>query len=209
VNSPSEVAEIARRSTEVVGPDYAGVDVVEGEDGYYVLEVNPTAGFKGFFEATGISPAPHIARLAIERAGGEVDDEEVQRISQYLDDSRPSSMPAKDKVQKSENVSVGYIEEVIVSGTRGSETVLAKSDTGATRTSIDTELAAGIGTGPIKDIVRVKSGSQERPVTPRRRHRRRRRRHTAHRHRQYRGPRPHGLPAPARPGHPQNTTRST
>ncbi|SFS08568.1 alpha-L-glutamate ligase, RimK family [Halomicrobium zhouii] len=158
---PSEVAEIARRSAEVVGLDYAGVDVVEGEDGYYVLEVNPTAGFKGFFEATGISPAPYIAKLAIERAGGEVDDEDVRRISQHLDDSRPSSMPAKDKVQKSENVSVGYIEEVIVSGTRGSETVLAKSDTGATRTSIDTELAAGIGTGPIKDIVRVKSGSSK------------------------------------------------
>ena len=35
-----------------------------------MLEVNPTAGFKGFFEATGRSPAPHIARHAIERAGG-------------------------------------------------------------------------------------------------------------------------------------------
>jgi hypothetical protein len=49
----------------------------------------------------------------------------------------------------------------VVFGTRGSETVLAKSDTGAIRTSIDAGLAARIGTGPIKDIVTVKSGSRK------------------------------------------------
>jgi hypothetical protein len=51
------------------------------------------------------------------------------------------------------------LEDVVVSGTRGSQNVLAKSDTGATRTSIDSQLAAEIGTGPIKDIVHVRSGS--------------------------------------------------
>jgi hypothetical protein len=35
------------------------------------------------------------------------------------------------------------------------------SDPRVPETSIDTELAAGIGTGPIKDIVRVKSGSSK------------------------------------------------
>ncbi len=158
---PGNVGEIAQRATDVVGLDYAGVDVVEGEDGFYVLEVNPTAGFKGLFQATGVSPAPYIARLAIERAGGEVDDEDVRRVARKLDDSRPDCMPARERTKKPSNVTVGYIEEVLVSGTQGSETVLAKSDTGATRTSIDTELAAGIGTGPIKDIVRVKSGSMK------------------------------------------------
>lgn len=44
-----------------------------------------------------------------------------------------------------------------MSGTNGSETVVAKSDTGAARTSIDLALAAKIGAGPIKRRTRVKS----------------------------------------------------
>ncbi|WP_136715636.1 RimK family alpha-L-glutamate ligase [Halorientalis salina] len=163
-----EVADMARRSADIVGLDYAGVDIVEGADGWKVLEVNPTAGFKGLFEATGRSPAPYIAKLAIERAGGEVDDETVERLAASLDDSRPACMPRPKKNAQSKPVVVGYIEEVVLSGTRGSETVMAKSDTGATRTSIDSRLAADIGTGPIKDIVKVKSGSlksgKSRPV---------------------------------------------
>ena len=46
-------------------------------------------------------------------------------------------------------------------GTAGQKSVLAKSDTGATRTSIDAGLAAKIGIGPTEDIVKVRSGSLE------------------------------------------------
>ena len=163
-----EVVRIAKRSTDEIGLDCAGVDIVEGEDGYYVLEVNPTAGFRGLFRATGRSPAPHIARLAIERAGGDVDPERVHELSATLDDSRPACSPRKEVTAPTEPVSIGYIEEVVVVGTSGSKSVLAKSDTGATRTSIDARVAAEIGTGPIKDIVRIKSGSvksgRSRPV---------------------------------------------
>lgn len=56
---------------------------------------------------------------------------------------------------------IGYTEEIVLSGTSGSKTVLAKSDTGATRTSIDTSLAADIGAGPIKSITRIRSGSSK------------------------------------------------
>ena len=78
----------------MLGLDYAGVDLIEGKDGeWYVLEVNPTAGFKGLFEATGRSAAPHIARLAIERAGGAVDDQKVDELSSSLDDSVPDCKP--------------------------------------------------------------------------------------------------------------------
>lgn len=157
-----ELKQMAKRATDVIGLDYAGVDIIEGEDGYYILEVNPTAGFKGLFAATGRSPAPNIARLAIERAGGEVDEERVFELSATLDDSTPTAKPRTETAKMpGERVTVGYIEEVLVIGTRGQETVMAKSDTGATRTSIDAELAAQIGTGPIKDIVKVKSGSRK------------------------------------------------
>ncbi|WP_277541240.1 RimK family alpha-L-glutamate ligase [Haloarcula laminariae] len=165
---PETVSQLALESVDAIGLDYAGVDIVQGEDGYYVLEVNPTAGFRGLFAASGISPAPYIARRAIERAGGAVPDGEVERLADRLDDSRPAAMPPKPTEKRAENVVVGYIEEVVVSGTRGNKSVLAKSDTGATRTSIDAELAAEIGTGPILDIVKIKSGSlksgRSRPV---------------------------------------------
>ena len=163
---PTQVRRMALEAADAIGLDYAGVDIVQGDDGYYVLEVNPTAGFRGLFEASGICPAPYIAQRAIERAGGSVPDSEVERLADRLDDSRPAAMPAKPTQKRAENVVVGYIEEVVVSGTRGN--MLAKSDTGATRTSIDAELAAEIGTGPILDIVKIKSGSvksgRSRPV---------------------------------------------
>jgi hypothetical protein len=57
---PDAVEEIARTATAAVGLDCAGVDLIEGEDDWAILEVNPTAGFKGLFQATGRSPAPVI-----------------------------------------------------------------------------------------------------------------------------------------------------
>jgi len=165
---PEEARETALYAADVMDLDYAGVDLIEGEDGWFVLEVNPTAGFKGLFEATGVSPAPYIARLAIERAGGSVDDDAVAQLAERLDDSRPDCAPKQTPRQPGETPTVGYIEEVVVTGTSGAEQVYAKSDTGATRSSIDTGLAADIGAGPIKSMTRVKTGSsrsgRSRPV---------------------------------------------
>ena len=158
---PQAVVDIATEASDVVGLDYAGVDIVEGNDGWFVLEVNPTAGFKGLYEATGRSPAPHIAKLAIERAGGSVNEERVRELSATLDDSVPNCKPRAPASDSDEPLVVGYTEEVVVHGTQGSKTVLAKSDTGATRTSIDTRLAAEIGAGPIKSVMKVKSGSMK------------------------------------------------
>jgi RimK family alpha-L-glutamate ligase len=156
---PRAARETALYASEVIGLDYAGVDLIEGSDGWYVLEVNPTAGFKGLYQATGRSPAPYIAKMAIERAGGTVDDDRVAELAATLDDSTPSSKPRMAATNREQTPIIGYIEEVVVSGTSGSSSSLAKSDTGATRTSIDTSLAADIGAGPIKSMTRVKSGS--------------------------------------------------
>lgn len=156
---PEEAAETALYATDVMGLDYAGVDLIEGTDGWFVLEVNPTAGFKGLYKATGTSPAPYIAKLAIERIGGEVDSDRVDELAVTLDDSEPSCKPRAEPPEHEDVPLIGYIEEVVVSGTSGSTQAHAKSDTGATRTSIDTSLAAEIGAGPIKSMTRVKSGS--------------------------------------------------
>ena len=158
---PEKAENMAVSAADHLGLDYAGVDLVEGDGGWYLLEVNPTAGFKGLFEATGISPAPYIAKLAIETAGGHVDDEQVEKISQTLDDSTPADAPRRTRAKREEPSTIGYTEEVLVSGTSGTERIVAKSDTGASRTSIDTRLAADIGAGPIKSMTKVRSGSNK------------------------------------------------
>ncbi|WP_232685720.1 RimK/LysX family protein [Halobacterium zhouii] len=155
---PEAAEAMAVEAADTIGLDYAGVDLVEGADGWYLLEVNPTAGFKGLFRAADVSPAPYVAKLAIETAGGSVDDEEVTRLARTLDDSMPPDV-TETPGREHETSIIGYTEEVLVSGTSGTERVLAKSDTGASRTSIDTRLAAQIGAGPIKSMTKVKSGS--------------------------------------------------
>ena len=55
------------------------------------------------------------------------------------------------------------IEEVTLRGPSGEIQVRAKIDTGATRTSIDTDLAKKIGLGPVERRVRTRSASAERP----------------------------------------------
>lgn len=63
---------------------------------------------------------------------------------------------------------VGYTERVAVSSGRQIESAVAKSDTGARRTSIDIDLVAAIGAGPLVDTTQVKSGTragrQKRPL---------------------------------------------
>jgi RimK family alpha-L-glutamate ligase len=159
---PASVEETAIEATDALGLDYAGVDLVEGENGWFVLEVNPTAGFKGLYRATDRSPAPFIAKLAIERVGGTVDEDRVRELAATLDDSTPNCKPRLTH-GSSERATIGYTEQVVVSGTQGSTRVIGKADTGATRTSIDTGLAAEVGAGPIKQTTRVKSGSSKEP----------------------------------------------
>ena len=165
---PEEAAEIARRAASVVGLDYAGVDLIEEGDQWYVLEVNPTAGFRGLYRATGVSPAPYIAALALERVGVDVDDDRVRDLAATLDDSPPSCMPRPDPTDFDEPPVIGFTERVVVSGTAGTKTVIGKADSGAARTSIDLSLAADIGAGPIHTVSTVRSGSarksQSRPV---------------------------------------------
>lgn len=163
---PEEVMQLAVDATEALDLDYAGVDVIEGVDGWYVLEVNVTAGFKGFFEATGISPAPHIAAYAIREVGGEVDQARVRELDATLNDSVPTCKPALQSKPTPDDAVLGYTTEARVAGDVGAETVVAKADTGATRTSIDLQLASEVSAGPIDDTANVKGDGTNRPIVP-------------------------------------------
>ncbi|MDZ7701381.1 MAG: RimK family alpha-L-glutamate ligase [Halobacteriales archaeon] len=157
----AEVDDLARSAARAVGLDYAGVDLIEAEAGWQVLEVNPTAGFRGLYEATGRSPAPHIAAQAIETAGGSVDADRVRELSATLDDSTPSCTPYPEPTSYDEPVTIGFTERVVVTGTSGTRTVVAQADTGAARTSVDLRLAAEIGAGPIHSDSRDSSAATE------------------------------------------------
>jgi hypothetical protein len=58
---------------------------------------------------------------------------------------------------------IGVIEEVKVRGPGGEIQVRAKIDTGAARTSLDTDLAKRLGLGPVLGQVRIRAAAAERP----------------------------------------------
>lgn len=57
---------------------------------------------------------------------------------------------------------IGYTEEVTVIGQMGSVSIEAKADTGADRTSIDMDIAAEIGAGPIVETTITRSAKHTR-----------------------------------------------
>ena len=64
-----EMEELAIRATKAVGADFAGVDLIEGENGLFVLEVNGTPSGKGINQACGIDVTERIVDLLFERVG--------------------------------------------------------------------------------------------------------------------------------------------
>lgn len=142
---------------DVFNLDYAGIDIMESQGDWMFLEINPTAGFKGLFGATGISPAPYICSTALERLGLDVDYQKIKNMSSNLDDSIPECYPSR-KIVKDKPV-LGLETQVSVCGRKKTSEVIAKIDTGADRTSIDVKLAAETGVGDIKDYTTVKTGS--------------------------------------------------
>lgn len=57
----SELKDLSHKAVKSLGLDLGGVDIIDGEDGYVVLEVNAwPAGYKDFRTATGISIADRL-----------------------------------------------------------------------------------------------------------------------------------------------------
>lgn len=55
-----EVSDIAERAAKATGIEVAGVDLIESEGKFYVIEVNRAPQFKGFRKFTGGDPSPFI-----------------------------------------------------------------------------------------------------------------------------------------------------
>ncbi|MBE0447923.1 MAG: RimK family alpha-L-glutamate ligase [Actinobacteria bacterium] len=63
----TEQHDISIRASQGLGLDYTGVDIIEGPDGNYVLEVNGAPAWGGVMEATGRNIAQDIINYAIYR----------------------------------------------------------------------------------------------------------------------------------------------
>jgi RimK family alpha-L-glutamate ligase len=69
----SEWAQLAIQAADIVGADYAGVDLIQGRDGsVFVLEVNGIPGWQGLQQATGIDVAAAIVDRLESRVRGSV-----------------------------------------------------------------------------------------------------------------------------------------
>ncbi len=66
------------------------------------------------------------------------------------------------RVKPNKRTIVPILCSVVLIGERGREEVTAKVDTGASRTSVDTDLAARVGLGPVTDMVKVRTASSAR-----------------------------------------------
>ena len=64
---PEEFADVARRAARVLGLNVAGVDLLEGNDGPMVLEVNSSPGLQGIEMASGVNVAGAIVDHAVRR----------------------------------------------------------------------------------------------------------------------------------------------
>jgi tetrahydromethanopterin:alpha-L-glutamate ligase len=67
---PDEVIELARRAAAHFGLLFTGVDLVESDEGYRVLEVSAFGGFRGLLDGCGIDAAPLVAGAVLRRATG-------------------------------------------------------------------------------------------------------------------------------------------
>jgi tetrahydromethanopterin:alpha-L-glutamate ligase len=61
-----EIAGLAVEAAGAVGAVYAGVDLIEGEDGLQILEVNGTPSGQGIYEACGVNVAQDIVKCVLD-----------------------------------------------------------------------------------------------------------------------------------------------
>lgn len=61
-----EIAGLAVEAAQAVGAVYAGVDLIEGEDGLQILEVNGTPSGRGIYEACGVNVAQDIVKCVLD-----------------------------------------------------------------------------------------------------------------------------------------------
>lgn len=64
---PNEIEEIVLKAAKIVGCEIAGIDILEGENGPVINEINSQPGFRGLQSVTKINIAEEIIKYVIEK----------------------------------------------------------------------------------------------------------------------------------------------
>ena len=70
IEIPDEVAQACEKAATIIGLDYCGIDMLFGEDGYYLCEVNSNAFFGGIERVTGKNVAAAYAKYIYDKVYG-------------------------------------------------------------------------------------------------------------------------------------------
>lgn len=156
---PGTLTNIITSLVSEMGLDYAGVDLMQHENGrWFILEINPTAGFKGLFSATGVNPAPYMVDMALQRVGEKADRDTIQEVSKSLETTFPKS--ARQAEPQNGRQVIMNMPFVAVAGTKGTRHVDVEIDEQQGYTAIDYDLAEDIGAGPITEILSMEDGNR-------------------------------------------------
>jgi len=129
---------------------FVGIDIVlDNNRGPLVLEINARPGLS-IQIANQTSLRTRLERIA---------DLKVPTVARGVELAKQLFAEQQLEDVKSEDRLLGVIEKIVIYGTKKKKTVRAKVDTGAYRTSIDSDLVEELGLDERNKFVRVRSGS--------------------------------------------------
>jgi len=144
------VLDVAVRAQESSKLGFAGIDIViDNNVGPLVLEINARPGLS-IQIANQASLRTRLERIA--NVNVPTAKRGVELAKQLFAEDSLDNVDAVDSI-------LSVIEKITIYGTKKKRTVRAKVDTGAYRTSIDSDLVEDLGLDPHKSMVHVRSGS--------------------------------------------------
>lgn len=145
------ILEVAIRSQQCSKLGFAGIDiVVDNDKGPLVLEVNARPGL-GIQIANQASLRTRLERIA---------DLKVQTVERGVELAKKLfAEESLEEVVEEQSSVLGVIEKITIIGSKKKKQVRAKVDTGAYRTSIDSDLVEELGLDPHSTTISVRSGS--------------------------------------------------
>ncbi|MCA9357105.1 aspartyl protease family protein [Candidatus Nomurabacteria bacterium] len=146
-----KIMEIAVQAQQCSKLGFAGIDIVLDEKlGPLVLEVNARPGL-GIQIANQASLRTRLERIA---------DLKVQTVSRGVELAKKLfAEESLEEVSEQQSTLLGVIEKITIFGNDKNKTVRAKVDTGAYRTSIDSDLVEELDLDSHHKLIQVRSGS--------------------------------------------------
>jgi alpha-L-glutamate ligase-like protein len=146
-----KILEIAVKAQQCSKLGFAGIDIVIDQNkGPLVLEINARPGL-GIQVANQASLRTRLERIA---------DLNVQKLERGVDLAKKLfAEEALETVEAESSSTLSVIEKITIYGNKKKKTVRAKVDTGAYRTSLDSDLVEELGLDERNKFVRVRSGS--------------------------------------------------